>query len=457
MFDTSEQEATRRPSRRSAPAVEEAEREARLPPYLGGCSAPATVASSTARDADACTSPEETTHRQRFLDRTFSAPNFRPSAGYGQFDARYWPRLSLMAAVVKLHLAFVQAEDTPPLPDLVWRWARGEDLGRFFWNDAEKRRFERDYVEQVSRQWSARHRFRSVRPCWPFVAWPLVSPRIVADADDAHYEVVVYKMSSPGAFRGSGFRARIAGTPGWRGSGELDQNDVLTMHNRFSSDVARSERLRLERALAESQASPVRFGRDSTAIVPPFDARLRRLATALAARDPTAPLVPLVLSGFASAEGAREHNRRLSQARAEAVQRFLRDAGAPQPLMVVARGPVGVPGDGSNRRVEIAADRTFEQGYTGNRFLPAGHEFGHALGLPDEYRNYVSGNLADKQRAFERLARQAGVAPPDPWGRRTSSVMSVGMDVLPRHYLTLWEALGRMTEPDIRRDQWRIE
>jgi len=139
------------------------------------------------------------------------------------------------------------------------------------------------------------------------------------------------------------------------------------------------------------------------------------------------------------------------------VQRFLRQAGAPQPLMVVARGPVGVPGDAANRRVEIAADRTFEQGYTGNRFLPAGHEFGHALGLPDEYHNYASGNLADKQRAFERLARQAGVAPPDPWGRRTSSVMSVGMDVLPRHYLTLWEALGRMTEPDIRRDQWRIE
>ena len=39
----------------------------------------------------------------------------------------------------------------------------------------------------------------------------------------------------------------------------------------------------------------------------------------------------------------------------------------------------------------------------------------------------------------------------------TSSLMSAGVDVLPRHYLTLWEALGQMTSPDITRNEWSID
>jgi hypothetical protein len=34
--------------------------------------------------------------------------------------------------------------------------------------------------------------------------------------------------------------------------------------------------------------------------------------------------------------------------------------------------------------------------------------------------------------------------------------MSVGVDVLPRHYLTIWEALGRMTTPHITQSEWSI-
>ena len=34
--------------------------------------------------------------------------------------------------------------------------------------------------------------------------------------------------------------------------------------------------------------------------------------------------------------------------------------------------------------------------------------------------------------------------------------MASGVDVLPRHYLTLWEALGQMTSPDITRNEWSI-
>ena len=77
--------------------------------------------------------------------------------------------------------------------------------------------------------------------------------------------------------------------------------------------------------------------------------------------------------------------------------------------------------------------------------------------MPDEYQNNTTGPLGTQQTALGNLASAAGVAAPDQWGVNTSSVMSAGVDVLPRHYLTLWEALGQMTSPDITRNEWSIE
>ena len=137
---------------------------------------------------------------------------------------------------------------------------------------------------------------------------------------------------------------------------------------------------------------------------------------------------------------------------------LLRAQGIPQPIVVTSHGAVGAPFDAGNRKVEIKPSRTFETTYGTNRFSSAEHEFGHAIGLPDEYTNYAAGtHLGDKQQAFIDLAARAGVAPPDRWGDYTSSQMSAGVDVLPRHYLTIWEALGAMTDPYITRDQWKID
>ena len=54
------------------------------------------------------------------------------------------------------------------------------------------------------------------------------------------------------------------------------------------------------------------------------------------------------------------------------------------------------------------------------------------------------------------LPLSAGVQGPAVWGVDTSSQMSNGIDVLPRHYVTLWEALGRMTSPDISQAEWKL-
>jgi hypothetical protein len=43
------------------------------------------------------------------------------------------------------------------------------------------------------------------------------------------------------------------------------------------------------------------------------------------------------------------------------------------------------------------------------------------------------------------------------FGQDTSAIMSTGRDVLPRHYVTFWEALARMTTPDITQAEWKIK
>jgi outer membrane protein OmpA-like peptidoglycan-associated protein len=400
---------------------------------------------------DACSTVEEEERKTKFRARSFSALNFRPSAGFGQFDGYYWPGSALMAVIVKMKFNFVEADNTPPAATL-WRMLfRGEDISQFFWTDAQKARFETEYRNRVASRWSFAHTFRSKKPCWPFSATPYVAPRVVYDAADAHFDVTVHKGAG-----GSKFRAENPGTPGWRGTGELYEEDNKEDADFNSTRVARSERQRLERAVTAATASPILFAKDSAVIQAGDLTNLRTLAAAMNAKNPSDPLVPITISGFASSEGPVARNEKLAEDRANAVADVLRSAGVPQPLVIVKGGPIGAPDDAANRKVDIVPSTTFEATYASNRFSAGEHEFGHAIGLPDEYKNITTGKLGDKQTAFINLAQAAGVASPSQWGDMTSSLMSSGIDVLPRHYLTFWEALGQMTSPDITRNEWSI-
>jgi hypothetical protein len=78
------------------------------------------------------------------------------------------------------------------------------------------------------------------------------------------------------------------------------------------------------------------------------------------------------------------------------------------------------------------------------------------LGNPDEYANATSGPLAGVQNKWSALVRSAGLSVPT-FGEDTSSQMADGVDVLPSHYITLWEALGKMTAPDIKQHEWSLK
>jgi hypothetical protein len=93
------------------------------------------------------------------------------------------------------------------------------------------------------------------------------------------------------------------GTPGWRGTGELYQSDVRENPNFNSVSVARTERQRLERAIAAATASPIFFRKDSAVIQASDVALLQTLAVAMKAKNPSDPAIPISVNGFASSEG----------------------------------------------------------------------------------------------------------------------------------------------------------
>jgi hypothetical protein len=147
-----------------------------------------------------------------------------------------------------------------------------------------------------------------------------------------------------------------------------------------------------------------------------------------------------------------------------------------------------------HRQATVEADEKFAASWTGNLYSILAHEFGHMLGNPDEYFMYGTATLdqriaqllksgdpdkvreaqnlqakknagqgfddQDAQRSeiqskYAQLVDSANLEIPE-FGPKTSSIMSAGADLLPRHYTPLWEALGRITSPDIKQNEWKL-
>jgi outer membrane protein OmpA-like peptidoglycan-associated protein len=334
----------------------------------------------------------------------------------------------------------------------------GDDISSFFWSDTEKTTFASEFISQVSSTWSGQHQMSSTKPCWEhYSALPMVHVVQVDDAASAHYNMTIHKVSDaelPFVYR-SAINNENLSDPAAQPTGDLWETDTASNANFRSRRVATDERKRIDAAIAAAGAGRIQFEKDSAVVPPGERGKLDQLASALNQVYPNAPRIPLDLTGWASAEGTAARNNDLSLDRALAVERYLSGRSVPQPLTSIGFGATGAPNDVANRRVDVATDTTFESTYADNDYSVGVHEFGHMLGLTDEYRATETGLLAGARTNYETLMTSAGVEKPR-WGEDTSSIISAGVDVLPRHYVTIWEALGRMTEPDILQDQWHL-
>lgn len=145
-----------------------------------------------------------------------------------------------------------------------------------------------------------------------------------------------------------------------------------------------------------------------------------------------------------------------------------------------------------NRIVGVIA-RTTLMSREGFQQITICHEFGHMLGLPDEYicltrasrdllktldinkarsefsvekwlafQEVATGIRRDNpitsrnQVEFLALCREADVQAPH-FGRKSSSLMSAGSRFLPCHGVTLWQCIGHLTAGTLDPEDWRIE
>ena len=114
------------------------------------------------------------------------------------------------------------------------------------------------------------------------------------------------------------------------------------------------------------------------------------------------------------------------------------------------RVPFTAHATAANVRIEIADTQAMVRNWQ-SLYCVAAHEFGHCIGLPDEYLDYGGfANLAiqQSQPRWNQLcsALQADVAPRDWHGQFNESMMSIGDRLYPAHAVTLWRALDDMTQ-----------
>lgn len=158
--------------------------------------------------------------------------------------------------------------------------------------------------------------------------------------------------------------------------------------------------------------------------------------------------VNLTITGHASASGAESVNQRISEQRAQAVSDYLGAAGFTNVATRVAGSGAGESGaDQSNPTNQADQKAVVEvDGQPGQ--IVAMHEFGHAFGLDDQYVGAAGravGANTDDNANTQRMQDSSGNALPGSITEDSDSLMSIGNNIRPQHYMTFFLALEQVT------------
>lgn len=354
--------------------------------------------------------------------RTFIASNYAKAnftAGLnGKFDATYRPRRRRLDAEVRVKFVFV--DDLP---------------GAKPWSKARRRLFVTRFMRQVRNAWSGQWQFTNVRE--PTPAWGRLNPisvRVRAREDNAapHFVATIHKKD--------------VGEQVVAGTADLDVLNERPERNPFPATGAAE--------LAALQAripTPIGFVAGNVDIASAADkAKLEFAATYL--HGVRRPAFRLAATGHAALDPAavspRDKRRaaraamRLSRARVNVVRDILRSKGlGPHRLRTSAKGDRGAAAAPAWDKVVIGS--ALDPRYV-NAYPRAAHEFGHMLGLGDEYTG--AGRPVGSAATHHAWAKQAlGQPLADALAKVTvdsEGIMQGGSDVRPVHYVTLWAALG---------------
>jgi hypothetical protein len=398
-------------------------------------------------------------NKDAFLGSTFQQLKHQPSTSLGYFDATYRPATGVLAIEIRYEIAFSNAGLT--------------------WTTEIQDTFKTEFTNKIPEYWNDRFVIGCTKPGWQDV---VVKPEFsLREATDRHFSI------------------KAAGTMGTRNTAV---RPFGTGHDRVASSIDHATAIFGSQAADRMANAEFQLGEIRGALRTPFDIPLGSPSTggqfSFNAMSHLQGFANNVVHAFART--ATRPKLKLtaldsrSSGAADKVKSILMHFGIQNPIET-SRDSMFAAEQASGVRVEWANLAEFDQMFpTDAKSVPLFsqativHEYGHMLGLPDEYnvlcsesvnplvahmlvrgdtegnqylrhnlaRDAASGGaIAENQRVFMELCGEAGILPP-PFGRPNMNVMSGGSRFEPHHCITAWEALCAMTAGTVEKKEWQI-
>ncbi len=380
-----------------------------------------------------------------FNSRVIKTTNYAPPTGVGRFDATYDVQRKDLLVVVRVYCNFMNMQDH------------------------EKAPFQEAFRTNAPPAWGSKYKFRCTKEGWGDIE-AIPRFKLVFDDDWAKSHFIV--NVSPTAF-GSDSIGRTDAHIARDAVGYKPKTATLGGLRSASEQVDMSAQI--GRSLAAAFPFSVQCALTGGVSSAYTRSQIKTIAKEIARVDANFPV-------YLKGGGSNGAGNML------AVEQLLRDGGLRGPITRRKRAfkyknevVITLKDD-----IEVAVSQMADKSNFGYEATVI-HEFGHMLGLQDEYtcmsnncssalqnlnvinateqaayesRGYAGAGLAGAnaapgQAAWVNLCMDAKVSPP-PFGFHTTSVMSAGRVFHKRHFVTLWDCLGTMCAADVGKTEWAI-
>ncbi|MEX0782763.1 MAG: OmpA family protein [Dehalococcoidia bacterium] len=360
---------------------------------------------------------------------------------FGKFDAIYDPAAKTLKADMRVKFTFPDA----PVPEKADTLAERLDKAMI---QATQILYIGNFISQVHAGWSGKFTFRNARA--PQSIWAKLNPitvkvNVSAVDTNQHYTMKAWLKKGGGVNDIANVSSNSDATNPSQVELFKGDTDSSTQDFTGSKQTAPHEIKRLKRNLPK-----IHFAPGSAEVDPKYIPDLQYVSDYL--RQMSAPKFNLAILGHASRTGKEPANVTISQARADAVAAKLKEFGVTNHNVTTkGMGSAGASAQGRWRKVSFSP--TVDKGFKNIQDTTL-HEFGHMLGLDDEYVRSGDKRKQTTQHTGQWMQKMLG---DEAYGKgkenrlatevtkvdklQSASVMYSGNEVRSSHYVTLWQAL----------------